>query len=208
MKHRFINLWKKSCCSECRSRGEIIFADLNDLYSQPWRSYHNLTHIRVCLDFVHACKELAESSDAIEFAIWFHDCIYVVGAKDNEECSKDLFLQKTQSCLADDLRLKVAELIMDTRHTTTPESNDGKLISDIDLISFGLPWDDYQRNSSLVQREIAQFSSTLDNTKRRDFFNMLLESEQIYFTPYFHERFEQQARENIHKSLEILGALD
>lgn len=75
------------------------FAKIRDFYSQSWRRYHNLTHI---FDFLEKCRYCCTRNDDIkkmmdpintQLAIWYHDIIYTPSRKDNEERSRDLFIE-------------------------------------------------------------------------------------------------------------------
>ena len=151
---RFAALWGRHETSNADSRVRNVYDDLISMYEEPWRTYHNFDHISSCLGWFDLCKAHAEDPDAIEMAIWFHDCIYTVGASDNEARSRDLFLERSDGELEDGFRNRVARLIMDTCHRNKPESPDGQLLADIDLTNFGLHWNEYIANSSNVRQEI------------------------------------------------------
>ena len=63
------------------------------MYGEAWRTYHNMEHIGACLTYFDRCRDVANHPDAIEMAIWFHDCIYEVGNTNNEALSRDWFLE-------------------------------------------------------------------------------------------------------------------
>ena len=47
-----------------------------ELYSQPHRAYHNLTHLQHCLRELEEARSLAQNPVDLEVALWFHDAIY------------------------------------------------------------------------------------------------------------------------------------
>ncbi|MYJ53001.1 MAG: hypothetical protein F4093_10170 [Gammaproteobacteria bacterium] len=170
------------------------------MYSESWRSYHNFDHIRACLQWLDDCGRHADDFDAIEMAIWFHDCIYVVGASDNEARSRDFFLDESRGVLGDPYRKLVAHLIMDTCHRDIPDSRDGKLLADIDLTSFGLPWDDYLSDSVNVQNENSILKPpTLES--RTYYLNKLKQRKTIYYTDHYLRHYEMSAQRNIARHL-------
>lgn len=183
-----------------------VFDHLVEMYEAPWRSYHNISHIQVCLNYLDACKNHAEFPDSIEFAIWFHDCVYAVSAHDNEAHSRDWFVKQSEGYLVPDLIATIGKLIMDTRRNGVPDSADGKLLADIDLTSFGLPWDQYMMDSEAVENELSRRNHTNANLDKTVFLRALSDKQQIYYSSYYLERFEQMAQRNIRKHLALLTA--
>ncbi len=178
---------------------ENIFTQLKAMYDESWRRYHTFAHITACLGFFDAARAEANHPDVVEMALWFHDCIYVVGDPDNEAKSRDWFLQVTHNQLNDDFRNHVAELIMDTLHNHIALSADGKLVADIDLTSFGLPWDEYLIDGENVAAEMALIAAKDQDAEagKNKFVDMLLQQPSIYHSPYYLHHFEAQAQTNI-----------
>lgn len=202
---RFETLWRRHACAGCESTPAGIFKQLANMYSANWRSYHNLDHISSSLEYFDACKSQAEFADAIEFAIWFHDCIYEVGADDNEARSRDWFIAQTNPYLPPALLDAVDVLIMDTMHNAVPDTNDGKLIADIDLTSFALPWDEYLKDSAAVRGELTHLDDPAALKEKIHFLENLVGGDQIYYSGYYLKHFEQKARDNVHKHLKLLA---
>ena len=75
---------------------------------------------------------------------------------------------------------------------------------DIDLSSFGLPWDDFVRDSSAVRQESPQLSDAEFFPGQRAFLESLVGREHFYFTEFFRSRIEETARSNIQRHLENL----
>lgn len=200
----FILLWQRNAYLESVDDAKAVFARLISMYTESWRSYHNLAHITASLGYFDACKRHAKFADAIEFAIWFHDCIYKLGACDNESLSRDWFVDRAKGYIVPAMIDRVAELIMDTRHRCVPESDDGKLIADIDLTSFGLPWDEYMQDSHAVQSEYPKVNNGCAVQSKILFLENLLDDGQIYYSDYYLTHFEEKAQNNVKKHLQIL----
>ena len=198
---RFTALWGRHETSNGDSRARNVHDELIAMYGEPWRTYHNFDHISSCLGWFDLCKAHAKDPDSIEMAIWFHDCIYRVGAPDNEARSRHLFLARSDGELEDSFRNKVARLIMDTRHRRKPVSPDGQLLADIDLTNFGLHWNEYVANSSNVRQEIENSRQVPLSSFKPVFLEFLLTRESIYYSPYYREHHEAQALNNIKKHL-------
>jgi len=204
LKSRFQKVWENSATDNSATNTSEIFDQLIAMYSESWRSYHNISHIEACLKYFDSCRDQADSEEAIELAIWFHDCIYVVRASNNEARSRDWFLERSNGILSDSLRNSVDELIMDTCHRTEPETEDGKLLADIDLTSFGLPWKQYLADGENVQHEFNYGDNGAITGNKSGFLKYLASRQSIYYSPYYLKHFEKPAQNNIATHLEIL----
>jgi predicted metal-dependent HD superfamily phosphohydrolase len=70
---RWTKLWREMAAP---GKPLPIHHELEALYSQPHRHYHNLRHVAECLAEFDLARELARQSIAAELAIWFHDADY------------------------------------------------------------------------------------------------------------------------------------
>lgn len=202
--NRFADLWCAHAKSPDRQAAQAVHQKLVEYYNEGWRSYHTFEHIRQTLQWLDDCKEHAEDSNAIEMAIWFHDCIYVTGATDNEARSRDYFFQQSDGVLDDPFRARVAHLIMDTCHCEKPDSNDGRLIADIDLTSFGLAWDNYYADSMNVQKECS-LSKPVTFESKTFYLNKLKRRKTVYYSDYYLQHYEASAQQNIARHLDQLA---
>ncbi len=193
---------------------EPWFAIIDALHAHPARGYHNLVHIGECLAELDACRELASDGDLVEVAIWTHDCIYVPGRKDNETRSAEIgvrlaralnpvapHVSRTTKWSADTVR----QLIMATLHAPEPLQGDAALIADIDLSGLALPWDKFAMKSSLIREEFSFVPDDAYRQGRSAFLRGMLAREKIFRLPWFVERYEAAARENLAKSIEMLS---
>ena len=81
MRDRFIALWDRI---KAQGSAEQEFSMLKSLYSESYRFYHNMTHVENCLTELDSVRNLVQQSDLVELAIWYHDAVYDVKAKNNE----------------------------------------------------------------------------------------------------------------------------
>jgi len=196
------------CAPEADAGG--LFQILVDRYSEPQRRYHTLEHIGHCLTQLDSARHLAEDPDSIELSIWFHDVVYDPEADDNELRSAELFDSLLGSNLSPERAARIHRLIRVTEHPSEPEDMDARLMVDIDLSSFALPWNEFMRDTHAIRSELAHIpDSQFDEGKRR-FLNGLLSRPSIYLTAHFRDRLETQARSNIERHMHELdtGAED
>jgi len=172
---------------------------LRILYSFPARSYHSLeNHIQHCLTEFDAVKHLANDPKALEFAIWFHDCIYDTKLQGIEERSADMATMLIRMAqLPHHLRAKVVDLILATRHIDIPTTNDVQLICDIDLSPLGLPWEQFDQNTKYIREEYAHVPLPQFAEGRLRILQAKLDQKHIYRTSYFRDKYEAQAVENL-----------
>jgi predicted metal-dependent HD superfamily phosphohydrolase len=196
---RWQTLWKKL---NCKTEAEKTFRLLAAFYSEPHRAYHTLAHIRHCLDEFESVRHLAMSADALEAAIWFHDAIYQPGAKNNEENSSHLaeqFLFEAEA--PTEFIAHVAKLILATKHTVMPDTQDAKLLVDIDLSILGASEEIFTQYEKGIRFEYKRVPGFLYKRKRAMLLRSLLNRSHIYLTEEFHRRYESQARQNLARSL-------
>lgn len=203
LEHRLRELLAR--CAPDVDAGEL-YRTLADRYSEPQRSYHTLAHIHHCLEQFDTARHLADDPDGLELAIWFHDAVFDPGADDNEARSARLFDSLLGPHLPRERAAHIHRLIRDTEHPCEPEHNDGRLMVDIDLSSFGLPWDEFMRDTRANFAECGHQPGPQLVAGKCRFLNDLLSRSSIYLTRHFRERLEAQARSNIKRHMRDLEA--
>jgi predicted metal-dependent HD superfamily phosphohydrolase len=197
-------------------------------YSSENRHYHNLNHIVSLIKLSNHDKKSHYTISPklvhlLLFAIWFHDVIYDVIKKDNEEqsakkakeCLEDLGLSKTKNYYgpAEDF---VEKLIVATKHDKKEDLYWCQYICDIDtLILSSHNWEQYQEYSENIRKEYSFFSDKDWNHGRINFLeNILKNKENIYYLSDvpFNNRIlgisyvdEERAKENIKKEIGFLN---
>ena len=196
-----MSLWNR-CISDAKpGDAEHVFAVLDQNYSQPDRYYHTLDHIKASLTHLDNIREQSNQPDALEMAVWFHDAVYDSRATNNELQSAKLFAR-----MANDNALRrfidtVQRLIMVTVHPSRPESRDEEFMVDIDLLSFGLPWAQFIALGEFARQEFPHLSDREFDENELKFFELLADRPQFYFSDFFCDRYEAQARANLQKKI-------
>jgi len=85
LKDVFINLVTKY--SNNPETAQRLWNEIESQYSLPKRSYHNLTHLKNMYTQLENCREQITDWDTVLFSLFYHDIIYKVTSKDNEERS-------------------------------------------------------------------------------------------------------------------------
>lgn len=202
---RFMALWIRIMPGE-HARAETVYGRLVELYGEPHRHYHTLNHIRHCLrEFDRAAALMAEP-DAVEMTLWFHDAIYQPGARDNERRSADLFQQWSNGWVDPGFQQRVDDLIMATTHRAPPERGDAGFVVDIDLSSFGLPWEACERDGRRIRAEFVGVADDQYYPGHLRFLRALRDRATFFCTEFFQQRYESVARENLARIIADLHA--
>lgn len=197
-RQRWEELWQKL--------GVVAPTGLYDEILNAWegedRAYHNADHLAACLEELDAYPEDIAEHDVLELAIWFHDVIYKARRQDNEEQSAELALNAViDAGLDDSLGQRVAELILVTQHDGVPADETARILVDIDLSILGREPEVFEAYENAVRQEYSWAPSFLYRRGRRKVLRSFVERAAIYSTPFFRERYEARARENIAGSL-------
>lgn len=203
LKQRFAGLLQRL---GLESSFEEVYALLVEGYSQPWRHYHALNHIRACLDRLDEVRDSLGDPDAVELALWFHDAVYQPTAADNELRSALLFDKVLGVSMPTPRADRIHAMIMATVHPSTPEDNDGRFLVDIDLSSFALPREEFLRDTVLLRKESARLTDAQFQHGMLTFFKKMLARPTIYLTDYFRAECEEQARTNLSDKVRELEA--
>ncbi len=201
MQQRFISLWERCVPDPMTRSGEDVYRELEGHYYHPDRHYHDLRHIQACLKHFDVISDQLTQPDAVEMALWFHDVIYDPGADDNEQRSAELFLQCAQGDVDNSFLKVVHDLVMMTIHPSEPQSVDEQFTVDIDLASFGLPWQEFIRLGELVRSEFPHVSDQDFESIQLQFFEILAGQPYFFFTEFFRSRYEAAAQSNLRRRI-------
>ncbi|EEF63208.1 HD domain-containing protein [Pedosphaera parvula] len=182
--------------------GSVIYEDLFKRYHEPHRAYHNFAHIEQCLLEFGSLRSLASNPDAIELAIWFHDAVYDTHAKDNEELSAELAVDVMQSAaIPASLIQTVSNLILATKHAAMPADPDAALFVDVDLSILGQSAEKFDEYEFQIRQEYNWVESKAFIEGRSRILEIFVKRPRIYSTECFHQKYENQARENLARSI-------
>ena len=182
--------------------GDQAAHELISAYSAPNRHYHDLHHVRDCLDQMTSCQDQLHDPRAVAAAIWFHDAVYDPRQPDNEARSADLAEQYLRKAKEPDAFIaKVHDLILDTRHTAPPTTPDGRYLVDIDLSILGRPPEEFDAYDRAIRLEYAHVPEPQYRVGRAKVLRSFLAREFIYHTATFRDRYESRARANLARAI-------
>lgn len=185
--------------------GAEAFAEIVAAYARPPRAYHTLDHVRHALRELDTAREADTNARAIEWALWFHDAVYVPGRSDGEERSAE-FSARVAAAVGDpSFEPDARRLILATRIGQVPRQDDERLLVDIDYSILAAPPTAFEEYALGIRREYAFVPWRDYVSHRTGFLRSLLARPHIFWTDYYRGRFEAHARANLVRALDRLA---
>lgn len=191
-----------------------IHARLKPRYDEAQRHYHSWPHIESLLEWFVEVHQHLHEPEAVHFAILYHDAIYDPRAGDNEIRSEELFRKEWGGSLPGATIAAVSEMILATvRHELGVAArgpveggplNDRAYFLDMDLAILGAPHEDFDAYDRAIRLEYAHVAEDAFRKGRRAILERILARPRLYFTEYFADRLEAQARDNLLRAIAAL----
>lgn len=190
--------------SDDHQQGINLWKELVEHYSEGGRYYHNLNHLEHLLSELNPYQHELKDIDGVLFALYYHDAVYNVQSKDNEENSADLAEERMISLRVPIDRIKAGRHhIMATKAHILSKNADTNLFTDADLSILGQRWDTYSIYQKQIRQEYSIYPDIIYNPGRRKVLENFLRMTRIFKTPQFHDKYEHQARVNIRRELDL-----
>ncbi len=175
-------------------------------WNEPQRRYHDLRHLRECLDRWSAWQHLAEHPGEVALAVWYHDAVYLPQSGDNERRSAEWAVRAMAGAgLGSPATERVHALIMATCHDAPAATPDQQLLIDIDLAVLGAPATRFEAYDADVRQEYGWVPEALYRRKRIEVLQRFLQRPRLYATEAAFNELEAQARHNLAAALSALG---
>jgi predicted metal-dependent HD superfamily phosphohydrolase len=182
---------------------------LETLYSSPNRYYHNIAHIKACLSEVELLDFLPWMMRLeIKVSLWYHDAIYDISGKENEKRSAEWAMDDLKILeVPENLRHSVIDNIMVTTHAGDLNTDAQRYTADIDLASFGKDYEIFRHDCYAIRKEYKHVPDLEYSEGRTKILKKFLDKQNIYYTDHFRNMYEDTARENISKEIDLLARL-
>lgn len=179
-----------------------VLVALTNAHSEPHRFYHTLSHIV----YMFNCADILrmDLTDVEVCAIWFHDFVYNIGSKSNEEESADAAMELC-SFISDTGRDTLRQLILSTKNHV-PLIPLASNIINLDLMILSASREEY--NSYIIGIE-SEYRTVYSEAKyrrgRKDWLESMLAKDKIYLD--MPAECERRAKTNMEAELkgEFLG---
>ena len=197
-----------------RQRGSLqynvpFWREIQRAYTAQNRHYHNLYHLADLFAQADYFKDQIKDFDTLQFSIWYHDVIYNTLKKDNEEKSALYAKYRLEAINFPRERLiRCYEQINATKShlLCTNDNGDTAYLLDFDLSILGRNWNTYFHYTQQIRKEYAIFPTFLYKRGRRKVLNNFLKTDRLFYTQFYFNHFEAQARDNIRRELELLDS--
>lgn len=182
-----------------------VFAALLARLAEPRRAYHDLRHVKECLEHLDSARHCCERPAEVALALWFHDAVYDPQRQDNEALSAEWAAQKLrQAGISAETAGRVHGLVLATRHGPLPETADARVVVDIDLAILGAETARFDEYENQIRQEYAWVAEADFRHRRAAVLRDFLQRPRIYATDFFHGRLETRARANLARALTML----
>lgn len=179
-----------------------ILEEVIEKYSEPHRSYHNLSHIYSLLMMAEEYYDFIENPILFELSIWFHDLIYDPSRNDNEEKSAERAVELLSPFLADSFLENLKKMILSTiKHSPILKDHDNELFLDLDMSVLATEPEIYLQYTAAIRKEFNIFPDDIYQAGRKSVLQKFIAGDHIFMTDFFKENFEKQAIENIQNEL-------
>ncbi|MEO0686684.1 MAG: hypothetical protein AAFY76_16995, partial [Cyanobacteria bacterium J06649_11] len=185
------------------SIGRAIWTDLVAAHSVSTRHYHNLEHVRDLLNLTLA-QPVVSSLTTLELVAWFHVYIYEPQQQDNEINSAIAATTALTRLKVSPSTIKtVKQIILSTqKHEPLIEGIDNLIFLDLDLAILGTSTARYQKYAAAIRKEYSWLSNHDYQQGRKRVLSNFLNRNNIYYTDYFYQNREAQARVNLAREIE------
>ena len=92
-----------------------------------------------------------------------------------------------------------------THQLTQGDDEDTAWLLDFDLAILGSDWETYSKYLDKIRKEYSIFPTFLYQRGRKKVLQLMLDRKQLFHTPYYFDRFEAAARQNLQRELTLLS---
>ncbi|MBL4642181.1 MAG: hypothetical protein JKY44_01180 [Flavobacteriaceae bacterium] len=183
---------------------DSLWIELETKYAETHRAYHNQKHLQELFTYFDAYKQHLENPALVEFSIFYHDIIYSIWKKDNEEKSALLAIERLASLQlhAHDLD-SIHEQIIATKTHTTIHADTAWMI-DFDLGILGQSPAVYLDYTKSIREEYKSVPTFMYTKGRKIVLQHFINKPFIYATAAFQKLYEEQAKLNLINELNAL----
>ncbi len=187
-----------------------ILDHLEQRHAEVHRHYHTWTHIEALLSWQEKLARQLNDPTAVELAVLFHDAIYDPHATDNEAQSAALMMSALDGRVPPTTLARANRLILATAGHQLPDTTDPLLNADcaffldMDLSILGAAPAAFDTYEQAIRKEYAFVPAADYRQGRGAILRDFQARERLYFTDYFHDRLDRQARANLTRSIEKL----
>ncbi|MFT3825489.1 MAG: hypothetical protein QM731_16340 [Chitinophagaceae bacterium] len=181
--------------------------EIETAYTAKGRHYHTLLHLENLFTQLNQVKNSIADTDAVLFALFYHDIVYNVSKQNNEEKSALLAEETlTKIGVQEQVIQYCKEHILATKQHSISSNADTNLFTDADLSILGQETETYNTYVKQIRKEYTIYPDFLYKPGRKKVLQHFLSMPAIYKTNHFKALYEQQAKANMEQELQLLQA--
>jgi predicted metal-dependent HD superfamily phosphohydrolase len=200
-------LFRETAGAYCANRATVDneWTSIAKHYESARRFYHTFEHLHDLSNKLNQIKGLIEDWDATVFALFYHDIIYNIVKKNNEQRSGLAAVKALNNFgfpLSRTHRVQ-AHINATAKHELTMDQ-DTNFFTDADLAILGAAPKKYTQYRIHIRKEYWLYPDIVYNAGRRKVIEHFLTMKKIFKTDHF-QQLEEQARLNLQQELLVLG---
>lgn len=182
-----------------------LWNEIEKSYSHKKRYYHNLSHIVSLIGELKKYQHLVKDWDTLLFSVFYHDIVYNVLKKDNEEKSAEVAVDNLRKLTfpADQIEQCRKQIIATKAHELSGDF-DTDLFTDADLSILGQQRELYEKYYQQIRKEYSVYPDLIYKPGRKKVIAHFLQMKRIFKTDSFFQQYEAQARLNLQLEFEYL----
>ena len=179
--------------------------EIGHAYAKKGRAYHTLDHLENLVRELMVVRERIADWETMIFSICYHDVVYSAMKGNNEEKSAELAEERlTGLSVPSEMVTRCKEQILATKGHHVSEDGDINYFTDADLSVLGKDWDSYAVYASNVRKEYSIYPDMVYKPGRIKVLQSFLDMDRIYKTDFFFERYEDAAKRNLQREIDLL----
>ncbi len=185
---------------------ESLWTEIENKYNKKNRYYHHLKHLEHLYQNLIHVKDQITDWDMALFALFYHDYVYNVLKKDNEQQSAVKAEATLRSLGINNDRVELCkEIILATKSHTISKNKDINFFTDADLSILGSDWENYKVYFKNVRKEYNYYPAFMYSKGRIKVLEHFLTMPKIFKTEHFYQKFEAQAKKNMKREIDFLS---
>ncbi|MDY8136951.1 hypothetical protein [Aquimarina sp. 2201CG5-10] len=175
-------------------------------HNKKKRYYHNLIHLEHLYQKLDPIKSEIQDWDMVLFALFYHDYVYNILKKDNEEQSADMAKKIIRSLSIQEDRAEFcSSIIHATKRHLISTNTDINYFIDADLSILGSSWQEYETYFNSVRKEYKYYPDFMYNKARIKILKHFISMPRIFKTDHFFNKLECKAKYNLQEEVNLLS---
>jgi predicted metal-dependent HD superfamily phosphohydrolase len=199
-----LSQWQDLMKSLGLAENHAVHGQLISAYCESQRHYHNLRHLEACFFHFEQVKGWLIAPAEVLLALWFHDAVYQPHSTKNELHSALWLRDVLENGDRPPAQIeRICGHVLATQNHCAGEDLDRQFLLDIDLAILGSATDAFFQFDAKIRREYLWVPAETYHQQRLAVLTTFLERPHIYQTPYFRDKYESQARQNLTQAIAL-----